>query len=82
VQLISSGICELTQLLQIHTSLRAVAILKGINCYPLTTDRAEAGDRSQQSTILSCGEEVYCSQKYEIIIIIIIIITIIIIILI
>jgi hypothetical protein len=63
-QLISSGICGLTQLLQLNTSERAVGILNGINCSTVTTERAEAVDRPQQSTILGGGGKVYCSKKY------------------
>ena len=47
VQLISSGIYELTQLLRLNTSVRAVGILDGINRSPVTTERAEAVDRPQ-----------------------------------
>jgi len=45
VQLISGGIYELTQLVQLNTFVRAVGVLYGINCSTVTTERAEAGDR-------------------------------------
>jgi hypothetical protein len=72
--MIPSGIYELTQPLRMNTSVRAVGICNGINCNPVTTVGAEAADRPQQSTILSCGEKVYCSKEYEMMMMIIIII--------
>jgi hypothetical protein len=62
VQLISSGIYELTQLLQFNTSVGAAGLLNGINCSTLANERAEAGD-SNNPPFLVVGENVYFQRN-------------------